>query len=118
MMVAAVTADGSTSVEMGGLGAVCLLPRGGSRTRGVPTSDAGCGSSLYMLQADVLTTTNLTGVVVVSTAASGSRGSPHSDLYSDLQRGSGGQNKIGAPPFVRGLGCARAQSFPNRCGSA
>eukprot|EP01052_Picozoa_sp_SAG31_P003628 SAG31_NODE_142_length_22669_cov_18.630040_3_plen_178_part_00 len=118
MMAAAVTADGSTSVEMGGgLGAVCLLLRGGSRTRGVPPSDAGYGSSLYMLQADVLSTANLTGGVAVSTAASGSPGSSHNDLYTDLQRGSGGENKIGTPPSVRGLGCAPAQSFPNKCSS-
>eukprot|EP01052_Picozoa_sp_SAG31_P003702 SAG31_NODE_145_length_22612_cov_5.938169_21_plen_170_part_00 len=117
-MMAAVTADGSTSVEMGGLGAVCLLLPGGSRTRGVPPSDAGCGSSLCMLQADVLSTANLTSGAAVSTAASGSPGSHHNDLYSDLQRGSGGENKIGTPPSVRGLGRAPAQSFPNRCSSA
>lgn len=109
---AAITAfatDESTySVEMG---AVCLLFPGGSGARAGPPSDTGYDSSLYMLQAD---TTNLTGCGAAATAP----GSPHNDLYSDLLRGSGGESVISIPPFVGALGCAPAQSFPNRCNSA
>eukprot|EP01052_Picozoa_sp_SAG31_P031424 SAG31_NODE_3328_length_4401_cov_4.831939_3_plen_224_part_00 len=71
-LVVAVTADESTSVEIGGY--ICLLLPGGSRARGVPPSDTGYDSSLCMLQADVLSMANLTG----GAAAGGSLGSPHS----------------------------------------
>eukprot|EP01052_Picozoa_sp_SAG31_P048554 SAG31_NODE_10211_length_1170_cov_1.231559_1_plen_259_part_00 len=105
------TDENTYSVEMG---AVCLLFPGGSGARAGPPSDTGYDSSLYMLQADFLDTTNLTGGAAAATAP----GSPHNDLYSDLLRGSGDENKIGTPPFVGALGCAPAQSFPNRCSSA
>eukprot|EP01052_Picozoa_sp_SAG31_P048149 SAG31_NODE_9947_length_1206_cov_2.692864_2_plen_274_part_00 len=66
------SADGSTSVEMGGLGVVCSLLRVGSTlTRGVFPSTA-----------------NLTSGAAVPTAASGSSGSPHGDVCCDLLRGS------------------------------
>eukprot|EP01052_Picozoa_sp_SAG31_P047635 SAG31_NODE_9621_length_1249_cov_9.288696_2_plen_125_part_00 len=67
-IAAAITAfatDESTSVEMG---AVCLLFPGGSGARAGPPSDTGYDSSLYMLQADFMDTTNLTGGAAAATA--------------------------------------------------
>eukprot|EP01052_Picozoa_sp_SAG31_P029130 SAG31_NODE_2872_length_4972_cov_55.151447_4_plen_209_part_00 len=120
MMTAAITSDEADELFCWNGGFPFAVP-GGSGARAGPPSDTGHDNSLYMLQADFLDTTNLTdgAAAAAATAAGGSSGSPpNSDLYSDLQRGSGGENKIGTPPFVRALGCAPAQSFPNRCNSA
>lgn len=106
MMAAAFATNESASV---GRGASCLLFPGGPGA--VLPTNTGFHSELYMLQTDVLSMTNLTGGAATAAASGGSPSSPHSDLYSDLQRGSGGENKIDIP----------AQHFPSpdipiRCG--
>eukprot|EP01051_Picozoa_sp_SAG22_P011058 SAG22_NODE_1036_length_5904_cov_4.908355_5_plen_226_part_00 len=90
----------------------------GPGARAVPPSEH---DGYHMIQADFVDTTNLTGGAAAAAASCGPPSSPHGDLYMymccGLQRGSGGEKKIGIPPFAGALGCAPAQPFPSRCGS-
>ena len=100
-MTAAITSDGELSCWNGGF--PFAVP-GGSGARAGPASDAGHGNSLYMVHAGFLDTTDLPGGAATAAPSGGSPGSPHSDLYSDLQQGSGGENKRFGTP---------AQHFPS-----
>eukprot|EP01052_Picozoa_sp_SAG31_P007761 SAG31_NODE_374_length_16577_cov_9.902173_14_plen_171_part_00 len=87
---------------------------GGSGARAAPPSDARHGSSLYMVHAGFLDTTNLRGgaAPAAATAAGGSPGShPNSVLCCGLLWGSGGEANISTPPSDA-QGRASAQPFP------
>eukprot|EP01050_Picozoa_sp_SAG11_P023252 SAG11_NODE_4623_length_1830_cov_3.566147_2_plen_139_part_00 len=95
---------------------------GGFGARAGSPSDTGHGNSLYMLQADFLDTTNLTGGAAAAAATAAGGSPPNNDLCCGLLWSSGGETKIGTPPSDT-QGRASAQPFPSphipsRCGSA
>eukprot|EP01050_Picozoa_sp_SAG11_P014189 SAG11_NODE_1720_length_4377_cov_5.551426_5_plen_149_part_00 len=123
-MVAAVTADESTSV---GMGAFCLLFPGGPGACAVLPTDTGFHSELY--QTDVLSMANRTGGAATAAVSNGSPGSPRhgnsmtNNLCFDLLWGSGDEKKFSNSTFAAAPQRAQDQLFStpsimSRCGNA